>query len=642
MKVSKASFFLFFFLSFYITPGVAVETVPYKNAKVLVGSLDDSAPETKDMAKLETAKQAIELCLESANDDAFVFESVHVFLSQTPDIKPESLYLLNYCLSQRYISQGEFQHALTLLLALNTDTAINIESNIKTKFQLAKLYLQTNQAFFALEFFEQIQGLAIELEQLNWLIDSHVEQAKIYASMLDLDKAKWHFEQLKTLTKIGNEPKFLLWVLTEEVKLLSEYQQFKDANLVNKRIQTLAGEHSYLMLLQDANIREAWFLAQDGEVERSQSRLRELYQQASQRRNKTAQLKILLLAIDNHLKQKEYEFANKLISPAKSLLTYVRADDKQKQDWQQRLVQQQIETNMHTDKIERAERLLPEIKDITMKYRQTLKLALTDSSYQSELNIDLLDRLLTKVATINSEQQSELLAFYQQLHQRDLASFDQQITQLLEQHSMLNQQIESLQNRQTFWLLVIVLMLAIFTFYWVWKNRPQWFIQYYLNNSLLANGYLTKLPVYSDLINKLESFEQDEKAYSMIMLGLDDFKVVNEKLGAEAADRILLYCFVSWQNLIPKTAYLARYSGDVFVVVCRGYTFDQTRVLADRLRMELNISSLLAEETQSLKLTASCCVAESSTQPSYSARITEVEHALSRAKLAGKNRTTSV
>lgn len=99
------------------------------------------------------------------------------------------------------------------------------------------------------------------------------------------------------------------------------------------------------------------------------------------------------------------------------------------------------------------------------------------------------------------------------------------------------------------------MMVAILTVYLNFQERK------------FAEDALTKVANRTSFIHTLSLAVQKNRKFALILISLDDFKLVNEAVGRERGDKILQEIATRLTKLFPKHQ-VYRYSGDEFVVVC--------------------------------------------------------------------------
>jgi diguanylate cyclase (GGDEF)-like protein/PAS domain S-box-containing protein len=145
--------------------------------------------------------------------------------------------------------------------------------------------------------------------------------------------------------------------------------------------------------------------------------------------------------------------------------------------------------------------------------------------------------------------------------------------------------------------------------------------------------------VFMDRLGQaLRRLERSSTVIGVIYLDLDRFKIINDSLGHELGDRLLMKVAERTLAALRPTDTLARLGGDEFVVLSEGLTeIDDARRLAERVCESIEEPFLLGEE--SIVCTASAGVATTA-DATHSARglLQEADLALYRAKGRGRNR----
>jgi diguanylate cyclase (GGDEF)-like protein/PAS domain S-box-containing protein len=145
--------------------------------------------------------------------------------------------------------------------------------------------------------------------------------------------------------------------------------------------------------------------------------------------------------------------------------------------------------------------------------------------------------------------------------------------------------------------------------------------------------------VFMDRLGQaLRRLERSATVIGVIYLDLDGFKVINDSLGHELGDRLLMKVAERTLAALRPTDTLARLGGDEFVVLSEGLTgIDDARRLAERVCESIEEPFVLGEE--SVICTASAGVATTA-DATHSARglLQEADLALYRAKARGRNR----
>jgi|GEM_PF-5263929 len=126
---------------------------------------------------------------------------------------------------------------------------------------------------------------------------------------------------------------------------------------------------------------------------------------------------------------------------------------------------------------------------------------------------------------------------------------------------------------------------------------------------------------------------------STLMIGVDNFKGINEIYGHIVADDVLRQIAQSLKDRISETQILARYTSDTFTVLLPGIDREQAVTIAENLRIGVAMQLYMAAE-QVEQLTVSIGAA---TYPDDAASAQELlqaaDHAMYLAKRAGRNQT---
>lgn len=122
---------------------------------------------------------------------------------------------------------------------------------------------------------------------------------------------------------------------------------------------------------------------------------------------------------------------------------------------------------------------------------------------------------------------------------------------------------------------------------------------------------------------------------SLLMFDIDLFKSVNDTYGHDAGDAVLVnFAAVIRQHLDARHTFI-RYGGEEFIVLCRGFSLEQARELAEVIREAVAAGRLL-EQRQ-----ITCSIGVSGWRPGEPAEqlLKRVDKALYAAKRGGRNRT---
>lgn len=111
--------------------------------------------------------------------------------------------------------------------------------------------------------------------------------------------------------------------------------------------------------------------------------------------------------------------------------------------------------------------------------------------------------------------------------------------------------------------------------------------------SLAYHDFLTNLPnrrLFQDHLKKLlASFERNEKEFAVMILDLDDFKKINDKMGHDAGDEVLVEFGCRLQQSIREMDIVARMGGDEFIILLTEVETDENvEHVVERIESEIS------------------------------------------------------
>ncbi|MEM9729055.1 MAG: sensor domain-containing diguanylate cyclase [Myxococcota bacterium] len=155
-------------------------------------------------------------------------------------------------------------------------------------------------------------------------------------------------------------------------------------------------------------------------------------------------------------------------------------------------------------------------------------------------------------------------------------------------------------------------------------------------------GCLNKRAFLAELEQKILAAHRFGRKLSLIVTDLDHFKAVNDTYGHASGDRVLQELGRVLQRVKRETDLVARFGGEEFCVLCEETDARGARLLAERVREELE-NTEVQTELGPLKVTASLGVA---TFPDHAktaeALFAQGDKALYDAKNRGRNQVRSV
>lgn len=160
----------------------------------------------------------------------------------------------------------------------------------------------------------------------------------------------------------------------------------------------------------------------------------------------------------------------------------------------------------------------------------------------------------------------------------------------------------------------------------------------------MLRDFLTQLPNRATFINNLDAALERSKrlsdsGFAVLFIGMDRFKVVNETLGYERGDELLVGASERIARVLRRNESLARLGGDRFAILIdhldTATATDAAIALANGIQQELSAPLLVGRH----EVFASASIGIASVAPSYSsaeAILRDAEVAMYRAKFLGR------
>lgn len=160
-----------------------------------------------------------------------------------------------------------------------------------------------------------------------------------------------------------------------------------------------------------------------------------------------------------------------------------------------------------------------------------------------------------------------------------------------------------------------------------------------LNQLSITDG-LTKLHNHryfqDHLTREIKRVDRSKEPLAMLLMDLDDFKQLNDRMGHAAGDELLLRIAQVMSESIRESDLLARYGGEEFVVLAPDTEIEGATALAEKIRMAVeNLVLLLDVSSRPTRATISIGVAVyTGDRRTF---FQSADRALYRAKAEGKN-----
>lgn len=132
-------------------------------------------------------------------------------------------------------------------------------------------------------------------------------------------------------------------------------------------------------------------------------------------------------------------------------------------------------------------------------------------------------------------------------------------------------------------------------------------------------------------------WQKHQQSYSLILLDLDHFKLINDSLGHDAGDAALRRCASTLSALVRTQDLVSRYGGEEFLLLFPGVTATELPLIAEKIRITLATCQLVWQN-QPIELSAS--LGYITVYPGAKAEhlLTLADHAMYKAKAEGRNK----
>ncbi|RUR34063.1 sensor domain-containing diguanylate cyclase [Vreelandella andesensis] len=152
-------------------------------------------------------------------------------------------------------------------------------------------------------------------------------------------------------------------------------------------------------------------------------------------------------------------------------------------------------------------------------------------------------------------------------------------------------------------------------------------------------GLLNRRAFEQRLNQELALIQRGTHFASLMLIDLDHFKFVNDTLGHQAGDKVLLRFTELCQTAFRQADVISRWGGEEFLVLLPMTTVKEAQYATERLHQLLVITPMLDDTPLPLHITASIGVCSLTNASTVNNSLQRVDELLYRAKKQGRNRT---
>ena len=151
-------------------------------------------------------------------------------------------------------------------------------------------------------------------------------------------------------------------------------------------------------------------------------------------------------------------------------------------------------------------------------------------------------------------------------------------------------------------------------------------------------GLYNRLKLDELMLIKIEEFSRYKTDFSIILIDIDDFKMVNDTYGHDVGDYVLQTLANILKENVRISDIVSRWGGEEFIIVCSNTDLSECKVIAENLRV-------LVEETNFEKVgrkTISLGITQFHENDDAKSIFKRADDALHEAKSKGKNRVCTI
>jgi diguanylate cyclase (GGDEF)-like protein len=153
-------------------------------------------------------------------------------------------------------------------------------------------------------------------------------------------------------------------------------------------------------------------------------------------------------------------------------------------------------------------------------------------------------------------------------------------------------------------------------------------------------GLFNRRSILIHLEQEQERSRKKGPALSLLMVDLDNFKMINDDKGHEVGDYALIAAADSLQKSIRQNDRVGRYGGEEFLIILPGTDLEGARTIAERCRQQLESTKVILDSGERISLTGSFGLVcnEGDVHMAVSELLRRADRAMYQAKNEGRNR----
>ncbi len=192
----------------------------------------------------------------------------------------------------------------------------------------------------------------------------------------------------------------------------------------------------------------------------------------------------------------------------------------------------------------------------------------------------------------------------------------------------------SLQTLNFVWTLIMAAGVAL----WIESGQLLMLLRLYRESTRdPLTGLMNRRVLMKQLLAEVAMQQESGRCFSLLMIDLDRFKLVNDEYGHMVGDLVLKSSAQMMASELRSTDIIARFGGEEFVAMLPGQNSVEAIPAAERIRRRLDITPVITPAGDAIKVSASIGVAEYEPGERIEHTLNRVDESLYKAKESGRN-----
>ncbi|WP_333804085.1 diguanylate cyclase [Sulfurospirillum sp.] len=152
---------------------------------------------------------------------------------------------------------------------------------------------------------------------------------------------------------------------------------------------------------------------------------------------------------------------------------------------------------------------------------------------------------------------------------------------------------------KVFFVFLMVGLLLLWRYYKLRKYNKELL---YLSETDILTKIYNRTKIEKELVTHVEHAKQMKKNFSILLIDLDFFKVVNDTFGHPVGDQVLIEMAQLIKESIRHDDLLGRWGGEEFLILCPNSTREDAYKVAERIQEKLKSAVFSTQQRQSVSI----------------------------------------